>query len=327
MGYEPDFGFVFSHMARAILDHLPKDASSWTPELLAFLADPRKVHIDNLAQIQPQTYNLHSMSARRLFILVAAALLPRAEGTPVVVVVKPDHVIMGSNHVDSQGMQVCKLMATPSVVMLKSSSLARARSRRTGEFFDPAPRLWRSLLGENSFEQLESRIKSTLEWAAGEMVRIAIESEPKEYFARPDRQADFLNSISANIVLAVSRFSGPEVEFIQVTYKGWPSPKATFTKTSFAPRYGDVVVWNTNSLPVVTYTLPQASSLEQDHHVELLTMKKMADNLGKGVNRSFDPPFDIIDVSASGIRRLEGSSETCDADRSRATTAKTSILR
>lgn len=49
MGYEPGrLGFVCPHMARAILDHLPREAG-WEPELLAFLADPRKVHIDNLA--------------------------------------------------------------------------------------------------------------------------------------------------------------------------------------------------------------------------------------------------------------------------------------
>ena len=49
-GYEPGrLGFVCPHMARAILEYLPKDASGWTPELLAFLGDPRKMHIENLS--------------------------------------------------------------------------------------------------------------------------------------------------------------------------------------------------------------------------------------------------------------------------------------
>jgi len=47
-GYTPgQLGYVCSHMARAILDHLPRDAG-WDPELLTFLGDPRKVHIENL---------------------------------------------------------------------------------------------------------------------------------------------------------------------------------------------------------------------------------------------------------------------------------------
>lgn len=41
-------GFVCPHVARAILEHLPADAPAWPPELRRFLADPRKVHIDNL---------------------------------------------------------------------------------------------------------------------------------------------------------------------------------------------------------------------------------------------------------------------------------------
>lgn len=42
-----DLGFVCSHMAKAILDHLPADAN-WPPALLLFLRDPRRIHIDNL---------------------------------------------------------------------------------------------------------------------------------------------------------------------------------------------------------------------------------------------------------------------------------------
>ena len=48
-GYAPgQLGFVCDHMAKAILAHLPADDAAWSPELRAFLADPRKVHIDNL---------------------------------------------------------------------------------------------------------------------------------------------------------------------------------------------------------------------------------------------------------------------------------------
>ncbi len=47
-GYAPgQLGFVCPHMALAILDHLPADAG-WPEELLSFLRDPRRVHIDNL---------------------------------------------------------------------------------------------------------------------------------------------------------------------------------------------------------------------------------------------------------------------------------------
>ena len=47
-GYKPgQLGFVCAHMARAILDNLPADAA-WSPLLLKFLGDPRRVHIDNL---------------------------------------------------------------------------------------------------------------------------------------------------------------------------------------------------------------------------------------------------------------------------------------
>ena len=48
-GYKPgQLGYVCDHMAKAILASLPSDAPGWTPELRSFLADPRKVHIDNL---------------------------------------------------------------------------------------------------------------------------------------------------------------------------------------------------------------------------------------------------------------------------------------
>jgi hypothetical protein len=50
-GYAPgQLGFVCDHMAKAILQNLPAnvEAEAWTPELRSFLADPRKVHIDNL---------------------------------------------------------------------------------------------------------------------------------------------------------------------------------------------------------------------------------------------------------------------------------------
>lgn len=48
-GYEPgQLGFVCSHIARALLEHLPADAG-WSPDLLTFLRDPRRIHIDNLS--------------------------------------------------------------------------------------------------------------------------------------------------------------------------------------------------------------------------------------------------------------------------------------
>jgi len=49
MGYEPGtVGYACPHMARAILDYLPTNAG-WDTELLTFLKDSRKMHIDNLA--------------------------------------------------------------------------------------------------------------------------------------------------------------------------------------------------------------------------------------------------------------------------------------
>jgi hypothetical protein len=48
-GYAPgQLGFVCSHIARAILENLPATAG-WPDELLTFLRDPRRVHIDNLS--------------------------------------------------------------------------------------------------------------------------------------------------------------------------------------------------------------------------------------------------------------------------------------
>lgn len=48
-GYKPgQLGYVCPHVARAILDHLPADDTTFTPELRAFLSDPRKIHVDNL---------------------------------------------------------------------------------------------------------------------------------------------------------------------------------------------------------------------------------------------------------------------------------------
>jgi len=48
-GYEPgQLGFVCSHVARAILEHLPA-ATAWPEEVLTFLRDPRRIHIDNLS--------------------------------------------------------------------------------------------------------------------------------------------------------------------------------------------------------------------------------------------------------------------------------------
>lgn len=49
MGYEPgQLGYTCPHMARALLANLPADAG-WQPELLEFLRDPRKIHVDNLS--------------------------------------------------------------------------------------------------------------------------------------------------------------------------------------------------------------------------------------------------------------------------------------
>jgi hypothetical protein len=48
-GYKPgQLGHVCPHIARAILDHLPADDTTFTPELRSFLANPRNIHIDNL---------------------------------------------------------------------------------------------------------------------------------------------------------------------------------------------------------------------------------------------------------------------------------------
>ena len=47
-GYAPgQLGSVCPHMARAILEHLPGNAG-WPEEILLFLRNPRKVHIDSL---------------------------------------------------------------------------------------------------------------------------------------------------------------------------------------------------------------------------------------------------------------------------------------
>jgi hypothetical protein len=51
-GYTPgQLGFVCPHVAKAILEHLPahlQSTISWPEELVSFLRDPRRVHIDNL---------------------------------------------------------------------------------------------------------------------------------------------------------------------------------------------------------------------------------------------------------------------------------------
>ena len=48
-GYAPgQLGFACLHIARAILDYLPADSPGWTPELLTFLGDRSRMHIDNL---------------------------------------------------------------------------------------------------------------------------------------------------------------------------------------------------------------------------------------------------------------------------------------
>ena len=49
-GYKaPQLGYVCPHIARAVLDHLPAESGpEWTPDLRAFLSDPRKIHIDYL---------------------------------------------------------------------------------------------------------------------------------------------------------------------------------------------------------------------------------------------------------------------------------------
>lgn len=48
-GFVPSqMGYVCPHMARAILDHLPGGSAGWSPEMLGFLSDPRRIHIDNL---------------------------------------------------------------------------------------------------------------------------------------------------------------------------------------------------------------------------------------------------------------------------------------
>lgn len=47
-GYVPgQLGYVCPHVARAILAHLPADAA-WSPGLLDFLRDPRRMHVDTL---------------------------------------------------------------------------------------------------------------------------------------------------------------------------------------------------------------------------------------------------------------------------------------
>lgn len=67
-GYKPgDLGFVCNHMAQAILDHLPATQVSgaefprngiggkgcaWTAELLIFISDPRRVHLDHLFEVK-----------------------------------------------------------------------------------------------------------------------------------------------------------------------------------------------------------------------------------------------------------------------------------
>jgi hypothetical protein len=57
MGYAPgQLGFVCDHMAKAILGHLPEGAATWSIELRSFLANPRKVHIDNLTPMRSQNY-------------------------------------------------------------------------------------------------------------------------------------------------------------------------------------------------------------------------------------------------------------------------------
>jgi len=48
-GYESgQLGFVCPHMAKAILTYLPKSAEGWSQELLIFLRDTTRIHIDNL---------------------------------------------------------------------------------------------------------------------------------------------------------------------------------------------------------------------------------------------------------------------------------------
>ncbi len=47
----PQLGAICPHVARAILVHLPANLHNtgpWSPELLSVLADPRKMHLDNL---------------------------------------------------------------------------------------------------------------------------------------------------------------------------------------------------------------------------------------------------------------------------------------
>lgn len=48
-GYAPgQLGYVCSHMAKAILEFLPANSTGWTPALVKFLQNPRRIHIDSL---------------------------------------------------------------------------------------------------------------------------------------------------------------------------------------------------------------------------------------------------------------------------------------
>lgn len=95
-------------------------------------------------------------------LLAILALGPQAIGTPIVVVGTRDGFVVGTNGLDSGGMEVCKVHYAGSTLVLRSTNDARWTSSRNPKtvIYDSTREEWKALDSHKTFLQISSAVRA-----------------------------------------------------------------------------------------------------------------------------------------------------------------------
>lgn len=245
---------------------------------------------------------------RRLLLLIASCFpllcIPRTTATPIVAVVSSKEIVIGSNGTDSSGRVVCKIISNQKVALTRATESARiSYAGKIG--FDSSAGLWRAIDGNPEISDVEARLVKSLELSAATYVQ----KKPTLYGFNTLSHEAFLQTLTSHIILVAFVNDVPQAHLLEVTFNGWPRPKAhvlDFPVMDPSPTIG--VIWVGNSK-----TLNSLRPLTTSEAHDAISKRLESIAAHATINRaSFQGPFDIVAINAQGVRWISGDQGKCE---------------
>jgi hypothetical protein len=251
-----------------------------------------------------------------LFMAILLTMAMPSVATPITIVVTPTRIIVGTNQTDSGGRNQCKLLSGSNLILVKAQGFARIIDDQGRVVIESDDGMWRAISGATSLAKTEPKIIENLEDFAFAVAQSGYDSRAS--------QEEILKALEAHVLVLVVEHKVPKLSLIDITFSGWPKPKATVGHVPLSGAGKDfAITWVDDRLPPLYPLRPglSESMLREKTVTELNRLSKVPGP----TQLAFAPPFDIFVADARGVRRLLGSPEPCEVARKAALQGHSSL--